>query len=268
MFLVEEEGTASTFRGLSEMIRAHGLPMSLYTDRGAHYFLTPKAARGRPPLSDSGRAGAEATGGRAYPGLFARRRGGGSSGRCTRCRTGCSGAGDGRDHHDRGGQSPSSARSICPPTTPASPSRPLSKARPSCRSRASISTRSCASRRSARSERQLRLLRDAQLQIPPSPMRHHFVKAPVKVHVYPDGSIALFHGPRCIGRYERTEQSKMRKRSRKSAPRRACGRHGQASGLPTPPTGEQKQKKRTFEVLPKPDNLIAIDRYCPTRIVR
>jgi hypothetical protein len=35
-----------------------------------------------------------------------------------------------------------------------------------------------------------------------------------------------------------------------------CGRHGQASGLPTPPTAEQKQKKRTFNVLPKPDNLI------------
>ena len=34
------------------------------------------------------------------------------------------------------------------------------------------------------------------------------------------------------------------------------GRHGQASGLPTPPTGEQNQKKRTFEVLPKPDNFI------------
>jgi hypothetical protein len=26
--------------------------------------------------------------------------------------------------------------------------------------------------------------------------------------------------------------------------------------LPTPPTGEQKQKKRTSDVLPKPDNFI------------
>ncbi len=33
-------------------------------------------------------------------------------------------------------------------------------------------------------------------------MRPHFVKARVKVHVYPDGSHALFHGPRCIGRYD------------------------------------------------------------------
>ena len=34
------------------------------------------------------------------------------------------------------------------------------------------------------------------------PMRPHFVRAQVKVHVYPDGSHALFHGPRCIGRYD------------------------------------------------------------------
>ena len=41
--LVEEEGTASTFKTLKEVFGEHGLPMSLYTDRGAHYFHTPKA---------------------------------------------------------------------------------------------------------------------------------------------------------------------------------------------------------------------------------
>jgi hypothetical protein len=33
-------------------------------------------------------------------------------------------------------------------------------------------------------------------------MRPHFVKARVKVHVYADGSHAVFHGPGCIGRYD------------------------------------------------------------------
>jgi ribosomal protein S16 len=42
-FLVEEEGTASTFRALKEAFCEHSLPMSLYTDRGAHYFHTTKA---------------------------------------------------------------------------------------------------------------------------------------------------------------------------------------------------------------------------------
>src|SRR5277367_841271 len=41
-FLIEEEGTASTFRALKEVFAEHGLPMSLYTDRGAHYFHTPE----------------------------------------------------------------------------------------------------------------------------------------------------------------------------------------------------------------------------------
>jgi len=40
VFLVEEEGTASTFRGLLEVFTQHGLPSSLYTDRGSHHFLT------------------------------------------------------------------------------------------------------------------------------------------------------------------------------------------------------------------------------------
>ena len=43
IFLCEEEGTASSFRGLCETISAHGLFSSFYTDRGSHYFLTPKA---------------------------------------------------------------------------------------------------------------------------------------------------------------------------------------------------------------------------------
>jgi transposase len=43
--LVEQEGTASSFQGLLETFTAQGLPASLYTDRGSHYFFTPQAAR-------------------------------------------------------------------------------------------------------------------------------------------------------------------------------------------------------------------------------
>lgn len=42
-FLIDEEGTASSFRGLMETISGHGLFCSFYTDRGSHYFQTPKA---------------------------------------------------------------------------------------------------------------------------------------------------------------------------------------------------------------------------------
>src|SRR4030088_3458334 len=42
-FLVEEECTASTFRAGLEGFTVQGLPSSLYTDRGSHYFFTPVA---------------------------------------------------------------------------------------------------------------------------------------------------------------------------------------------------------------------------------
>src|SRR6202030_383033 len=41
-FLIEEEGTLSTLRALLDVFTTHGLPSSFYTDRGSHYFYTPK----------------------------------------------------------------------------------------------------------------------------------------------------------------------------------------------------------------------------------
>ena len=41
-----------------------------------------------------------------------------------------------------------------------------------------------------------------KLQIPESPLRAHFVKANVKVRQYHDGTHAIFHGPRCLARYD------------------------------------------------------------------
>jgi hypothetical protein len=43
MFFVEEEGTASSLRGVREVIEARGLFSSFYSDRGSHYWLTPEA---------------------------------------------------------------------------------------------------------------------------------------------------------------------------------------------------------------------------------
>jgi hypothetical protein len=40
-----------------------------------------------------------------------------------------------------------------------------------------------------------------KLQLPESPLRHHYVKARVRVHAYPDGRLAVFHGPRCLARF-------------------------------------------------------------------
>lgn len=42
-FLVDEEGTLSSLQGVQAVIERKGLFSSLYTDRGSHYWLTPKA---------------------------------------------------------------------------------------------------------------------------------------------------------------------------------------------------------------------------------
>jgi len=57
-FLVAEEGTASSLRGVREVVAKHGLFCSLYTDRGSHYFVTPEAGGGvsKTVLTQFGRA--------------------------------------------------------------------------------------------------------------------------------------------------------------------------------------------------------------------
>ncbi|UCI13647.1 hypothetical protein FJ972_01825 [Mesorhizobium sp. B2-1-1] len=57
-FLIEEEGTASSFQGLLETFVAKGLPSSLYSDRGSHYFVTLKAGEAvdKSRLTQVGRA--------------------------------------------------------------------------------------------------------------------------------------------------------------------------------------------------------------------
>jgi transposase InsO family protein len=43
MRFVQEEGTSSSFIGMRDVIEAHGLPSSFYSDRGSHYWHTPEA---------------------------------------------------------------------------------------------------------------------------------------------------------------------------------------------------------------------------------
>lgn len=65
------------------------------------------------------------------------------------------------------------------------------------------------------------------LQIPPDAHRFHYVKVTVRVHEYPDGSLAVFHGPRCLARYNaegKLNESAARDRHQKDSPLRSCNR--------------------------------------------
>ncbi|MCS6930548.1 MAG: hypothetical protein NZM43_13755, partial [Saprospiraceae bacterium] len=45
-----------------------------------------------------------------------------------------------------------------------------------------------------------------RLQIPQDRYRLHYVKVKVRVHRYTDGHLAIFHGPRCLARYDAAGQ--------------------------------------------------------------
>ncbi len=45
-----------------------------------------------------------------------------------------------------------------------------------------------------------------KLQIPVDQRHMHYVKAEVRVHRYPDGSLSVFHGPRRLADYTTEEQ--------------------------------------------------------------
>jgi hypothetical protein len=115
--------------------------------------------------------------------------------------------------------------------------------------------------------------RKLRLQLPDSPLRHHWVKARVRVHQYPDGQLALFHGPACIARYDALGRqqdavSKARRATSCSSP----ARDGLASAacvattprrppLPAPVRDVARQAhSATDEPLPRPTKKTAAKR--------
>ena len=88
--------------------------------------------------------------------------------------------------------------------------------------------------------------RTLKLQIPESPMRPHFVKARVKVHVYPDGSHALFHGPRCIGRYDENGRLKTTDDTL-FAPLKSARRRNAVDGMDKPPACPPRPQQNKAE---------------------
>ncbi|XIA61988.1 hypothetical protein ACFIOY_20015 [Bradyrhizobium sp. TZ2] len=89
MLLVEEEGTASTFQSLGEVIGEHGLFCALYTDRGSHYFYTPKAGQKVSKTQQTRGDGLYRISGSSISRPIRRRRAGVPSGCSARCRAGC-----------------------------------------------------------------------------------------------------------------------------------------------------------------------------------
>lgn len=208
-FLVEEEGTASSFRALAEVIGKHGLFCELYTDRGSHYFHTPKAGE---PVSKKLRTQV----GRALAQLGIRHIAAYSPearGRSERAF---------RTLQDRLPKELSLAGIAVPGLDPgiAAANRFIAERYlPEHNAAFAIAPEQAGSAFVPDSTGQARAILCIQderrvgndntvkwhgliLQIPPSPLRPHFVRATVRVHEYPDGRLAVFHGPHRLADYD------------------------------------------------------------------
>jgi hypothetical protein len=203
-FLLPEEGTTSTFQALLEVFGTHGLPLSLYTDRGSHYFYTPKAGGpvDRTHPTQVGRALAHL--GVGHIAAYSPE----ARGRSERLF---------QTLQDRlvkelalaGITTVEAAndfiRMVYLPTHNA---RFAVKAEQEGSAFVAIPGIDLNEILCEEEDRQVGkdntvAFNTLRLQIPPSPLRAHFVHASVKVRQYPDGCHAVFHGRRCLARYDR-----------------------------------------------------------------
>ncbi len=198
---VDQEGTMSSFEALGEVIEEKGLFCSLYADRGAHYWHTPEAG-GKVDKDNPTQVGRalQQLGIELIPAYSPEARG--------------------RSERMFGTlqkRLPQELR-LAGITTMAAANRFLKETYlPRHNARFAITPESegtafvpfagalqdilCVQEERVVGNDNTVRYRNQVLQIPEDRHRHHYVKARVRLHEYPDGSLAVFHGPRHLARY-------------------------------------------------------------------
>ena len=201
-FFVAEEGTMSSLRGIGEVIAAHGLFGSLYADRGSHYWITMAAGKVDKDNPTQVRRALEQLGIELIPAYSPEARG--------------------RSERMFGtlqNRLPQELRlrAITDMTTAnrflkesfipdhnrrfrALPAEP-DTAFVAYAGRDLLDILCIQEERTVGNDNTVRYL-GRILQIPADRHRNHYVKCKVRVHEQPDGSLAIFHGPRCLARYD------------------------------------------------------------------
>lgn len=203
MFFCHQEGTASSFHGLGQTIARYGLFASLYSDRGSHYFLTPVAGGkvDKKQLTEVGRALRQL--GIEHIAAYSPEARGRSErafqthqGRLPQelARAGITTMEAAnrylelvyRDGHNR---------EFCVASTlPGTAYVPfISGSLPDIlceHHERTVGNDNCVS------------FQGLCLQLPADQMRHHYVRAAVRVHRYVDDTLAVFHGPRKLATYD------------------------------------------------------------------
>ena len=201
-FFVEEEGTLSSFRGLREVIETTGLFSSLYTDRGSHYWHTEKAGGkvDKTRLTQVHRA-LQQLGIILIPAYSPEARG-----RSERMF---------RTLQERlpkelawAGMTDMAAanRFLRDAFLPAFNRRVTVTAEESGTAcvpwiGTGLADLLCVQEERVVAKDNTVHYQGQRLQIPQDRYRFHYVKVTVRVHEYPEGTLAVFHGPRCLARY-------------------------------------------------------------------
>ena len=200
-FFVEEEGTLSSFRGLREVIETQGLFSSLYTDRGSHYWHTDEAGGGGQDPADAGAPGLAATGDYLIPAYSPEARG--RSERAFRtlqdrlpkelALAGITEMAAANRYLTERFLPAYNQRFAVPAAEPGTAFIPWVGS--------SLAEILCVQEERVVANDNTVRYQGLSLQIPHDRHRFHYVKVMVRVHEYPDGTLAVFHGPRCLARY-------------------------------------------------------------------
>jgi transposase len=202
-FLVDEEGTASSFQGLREVVATHGLFCSLYTDRGSHYFFTPEAGGkvSRSVLTQVGRALSQL--GIEHIAAYSPQARGRSE----------------RVFHTLQDRLPKEFKLAAIATVEAANVWLRDSFIAEHNARFAVSAAQEGSAFVADTSgawREILCIQEDRtvghdntvkwegliLQLPPSRLRPHFVKTTVRVNAYPDGRLAVLWGPHRLGEYD------------------------------------------------------------------
>jgi transposase len=215
MFFVHEEGTASSFQGVQDVIMKRGLFSSIYTDRGSHYWFTPEEGGkvSKTQLTQFGRA-MQQLGIEMIPAYSPEARG-----RSERMF---------RTHQDRLTKE-LAANNI---TTMEAANRYLKKIyQPAFNKEFRLEALEKGSafvpwigthiedilcehhERTVTSDNCVSF-EGKTLQIPADKYRCHYVRVKIKVHRYINGSLAIFHGPRRLADYDENGLLKNKKKEK------------------------------------------------------
>lgn len=201
-FFVEEEGTLSSLRGLQEVIGTKGLLSSLYADRGSHDWLTEEAGGkvDRLRLTQVHRA-LQQLGVTRIPAYSPEARG--RSERAFRtlqdrlptelARAGITELAAANRYLTEQFLPQHNERFMGRATEPGTAFIPWVGTH--------LAEILCVQDERVVAKDNTVRYQGTNLQIPQDPHRFHDVKVTVRVHADPDGTLAVFHGPRCLARY-------------------------------------------------------------------